>query len=119
MPGFVTAKLMASKGWEVYGTHLPGQSPEEMKRSGVVPIVMDVTDERSVTDGWSRISREVGDAGLATLVNAAALAEVGGGVIEGVSMDRTRHSSMSTCSARYASFKPSFRYSERTVPRGS
>jgi NAD(P)-dependent dehydrogenase (short-subunit alcohol dehydrogenase family) len=88
--GFVTAKLMASKGWEVYGTHLLSQSPDELKRAGVIPVIMDVTDERSVKDGCDRISREIGDAGLATLVNVAALAEIAGGVIEGVSMDRIK-----------------------------
>jgi NAD(P)-dependent dehydrogenase (short-subunit alcohol dehydrogenase family) len=88
--GFVTAKLMASRGWEVYGTHLPGQSPDELVRAGVTPIVMDVTDESSVKAGHDRVAKEVGAAGLATLVNVAALAEIGGGVIEGVSMDRIK-----------------------------
>lgn len=88
--GFVTAKLMASKGWQVYATHLPSQSADELKRAGAIPIVMDVTDESSVKAGYERISRKVGAEGLATLVNAAALAEIGGGVIEGVSMERVK-----------------------------
>ena len=88
--GFATAKLMASKGWEVFGTHLPGQSPDDMKRHGVVPVVMDVTDESSVTAGREWIAREIGDTGLATLVNVAALAEIAGGIIEGVPMDRIK-----------------------------
>jgi NAD(P)-dependent dehydrogenase (short-subunit alcohol dehydrogenase family) len=88
--GFATAKLMASKGWEVYGTHLASQSPDELRKCGVIPVVMDVTDEGSVKDACARLSREVGDAGLATLVNVAALAEIAGGVIEGVSMDRIK-----------------------------
>jgi NAD(P)-dependent dehydrogenase (short-subunit alcohol dehydrogenase family) len=88
--GCATAKLLASKGWHVYGTHLPGQSPDAMKAGGVVPIVMDITDESSVKEGYDRISSEVGGAGLATLVNVAALAEIAGGVIEGVSMDRIK-----------------------------
>jgi NAD(P)-dependent dehydrogenase (short-subunit alcohol dehydrogenase family) len=88
--GFATAKLMASKGWEVYGTHLPSQSPDEMKRHRVIPVVMDVTDEGSIKAGYERLSKEVADAGLATLVNVAGLAEIAGGVIEGVPMDRIK-----------------------------
>lgn len=88
--GFATAKLMASRGWEVYGTHIPSQSADDLKGCGVIPIVMDVTDEGSVREGCDRISKEVGAAGLATLVNVAALAEIAGGVIEGVSMDRIK-----------------------------
>jgi NAD(P)-dependent dehydrogenase (short-subunit alcohol dehydrogenase family) len=88
--GFVTAKLMVSKGWEVYGTHLPSQPPDALRECGVTPVVMDVTDESSVKAGCDRISKEVGAEGLATLVNVAALAEIAGGVIEGVSMDRIK-----------------------------
>jgi NAD(P)-dependent dehydrogenase (short-subunit alcohol dehydrogenase family) len=88
--GLATAKLIASKGWQVYGTHLPSQSPDELTRAGVTPVAMDVTDESSVKAGYERISNEVGAAGLATLVNSAALAEIAGGVIEGVSMDRIK-----------------------------
>jgi NAD(P)-dependent dehydrogenase (short-subunit alcohol dehydrogenase family) len=88
--GCATAKLLASHGWQVYGTHLTSQSPDALKVGGVTPIVMDITDEKSVKEGYERIAREVGDAGLATLVNVAALAEIAGGVIEGVSMDRIK-----------------------------
>jgi NAD(P)-dependent dehydrogenase (short-subunit alcohol dehydrogenase family) len=88
--GFATAKLMASKGWQVYGTHLPGQSPDEMSRYGINPIIMDVTDERSVKGGYELVSKEVGGAGLAALINVAGLAEIAGGVIEGVPMDRVK-----------------------------
>jgi NAD(P)-dependent dehydrogenase (short-subunit alcohol dehydrogenase family) len=88
--GFATAKLMASQGWNVYGTHLPSQSPEALERCNVVPIAMDITDERSVKHGYDRISKEVGQAGLSTLINVAALAEIAGGVIEGVAMERIK-----------------------------
>src|SRR5690349_25148242 len=84
--GFATAKLMVSQGWKVYGTHLASQSPEALVRSGVIPIAMDITDESSVKHGYDRISKEVGQAGLATPVNVAALADIAGGVIEGVAM---------------------------------
>jgi NAD(P)-dependent dehydrogenase (short-subunit alcohol dehydrogenase family) len=88
--GFATAKLMASQGWKVFGTHIPSQSPDALARSGVVPILMDITDEKSVRDGYERISTEVSDGGLSTLVNVAALAEIAGGVIEGVAMERIK-----------------------------
>jgi NAD(P)-dependent dehydrogenase (short-subunit alcohol dehydrogenase family) len=88
--GFATAKLLSSKGWEVYGTHVPSQSPDAMKASGFTPVLMDITDEGSVKEGYARVAKEVGDVGLATLVNVAGLAEAAGGVIEGVSMDRIK-----------------------------
>lgn len=88
--GFATAKLLASKGWTVYGTHIAGQSAEAMTRAGFTPILMDITDDDSVKQGFERLSREVGHAGIATLVNVAGLAEIAGGVIEGVSMDRIK-----------------------------
>jgi NAD(P)-dependent dehydrogenase (short-subunit alcohol dehydrogenase family) len=88
--GLATAKLIASKGWKVFGTHLPSQSPDALQRAGVTPVAMDVTDESSVKAGYERIAQEVGAAGLATLINSAALAEIAGGVIEGVSMERVK-----------------------------
>ncbi len=89
--GFATAKLLAGKGWNVYATIIPSQTPDELQKiSNVTPLVMDITDPNMVSEGYKRISNEIGEEGLAALVNVAALAAVGGGIIEGVSMENAK-----------------------------
>jgi len=86
--GFATAKMLSEKGWQVFGTIIPSQSPDELKRLGITPIVMDITDRGSVEDGYEYIAAQVGDKGLAALINVAGVAGIAGGVIEGVSEER-------------------------------
>ncbi len=89
--GEVTAELLGKNGWIVYGTHIPSQSPDKLnKMKNVTPIVLDITDAEAVDETVAKISKEVGENGLSTLVNVAALAETAGGIIEGVSEDRVR-----------------------------
>jgi len=89
--GFATAKLLAGKGWNVYAVKIPEQSAEELQKiSNVTPITMDITNQKSVSEGYQKISNEIGEQGLAALVNVAGLAGIAGGVIEGVSEERTR-----------------------------
>jgi NAD(P)-dependent dehydrogenase (short-subunit alcohol dehydrogenase family) len=88
--GFATAKMLAEKGWIVFGTIIPSQSPGELEKLGITPIVTDITARESVEDCYKVVESKVGEAGLSALVNVAGLAGVAGGVIEGVSEDRIR-----------------------------
>ncbi len=88
--GFATAKMLAEKGWKVFGTIIPSQSPDELEKLGITAIVTDITDRKSVEECFKIVKSKVGDEGLSALVNVAGLAGVAGGVIEGVSEDRIR-----------------------------
>ena len=88
--GQATAIMLVEKGWRVFGTMIPSQSPDVMERYGITPIVVDLTDTSDIKKMYERIDKEVGDDGLAALVNVAGLAGVAGGIIEGVSEDRIR-----------------------------
>ncbi len=86
--GNATAKMLSREGWKVFGTIIPSQSPGDLEKSGVTPIVMDITDRKSVEDGYQFISEQVGETGLSALINVAGVAGIAGGVIEGVSEER-------------------------------
>ncbi len=88
--GFATAKMLAEEGWKTYGTIIPSQSPDDLKKVGVTAIVTDITDRGSVENCFNFMKKEVGDNGLFALVNVAGVAGVAGGIIEGVSEDRIR-----------------------------
>lgn len=88
--GYVTARKLSEKGWKVYGTIIPSQSPEELTKVGCTPVVVDITDRRSVEAAYKHIAKEVGSDGLAALVNVAGVAGIAGGVIEGVSEDKIK-----------------------------
>jgi len=88
--GFATAKMLSEKGWKVYGTIIPSQSPEELKKLGCTAIVVDLADRISVEAAHEYIAKEIGNEGLAALVNVAGLAGIAGGVIEGVSEERIK-----------------------------
>ena len=88
--GFATAKLLKEKGWNVIGTIIPSQSPDELKKLGIIPIVTDISKLDSVKELYDFVSKEVGEEGLAALINVAGLAAVAGGIIEGVSEDRIK-----------------------------
>lgn len=88
--GFATAKMLSEEGWRVFGTIIPSQSSGELKKFGITPIVMDITDRNSVKDGYEYIANKVGNNGLAALVNVAGVAGIAGGIIEGVSEERIK-----------------------------
>ena len=88
--GFATARMLCEEGWRVYGTIIPSQSPEALMKLGVTPIVMEIDKRESVRNGCDFIAGEVGENGLAALVNVAGLAGIAGGVIEGVSEERIK-----------------------------
>lgn len=88
--GFVTAKMMVEQGWKVYATHLPEQSPDDLKKAGCIPVEVDISKKASVETAYAYVSQDMGDDGLAALVNVAGVASIAGGVIEGVSEERVR-----------------------------
>lgn len=88
--GLVTARMLSQQGWKVYATLLEGQSPDPIREAGCTPIVVDISDRTSVQVAYDTISQDIGDEGLAALVNVAGVASIAGGVIEGVSEERIR-----------------------------
>lgn len=88
--GLATAKMLSKEGWNVFGTIIPDQPIDDLNKFGITPIVMDITDRKSVEDGYEYIAGKVGDNGLAALVNVAGVAGIAGGIIEGVSEERIR-----------------------------
>ncbi|HTB32511.1 MAG TPA: oxidoreductase [Bacteroidia bacterium] len=53
--GMETAKLLVSKGYTVYGAARRVDKMQELERSGVHILKMDVTDEASMVDGVNKI----------------------------------------------------------------
>jgi len=88
--GFATAKMLVEEGWQVFGTIIPSQSPEPLEKLGITPIVTEITMRESIEHCYTVVAENVGDNGLAALVNVAGVAGIAGGVIEGVSEERIR-----------------------------
>lgn len=88
--GFATAKMLSEMGWKVYATISPRQLPETLKNINCTPLVMDISDRKSIESAYEYIAKEIGNEGLAALINVAGVAGIAGGVIEGVSEERIR-----------------------------
>lgn len=88
--GLASAKMLSELGWKVYGTISKRQTPDELKKLNCIPLVIDIADWASVEAAYSVIAQDLGESGLAALVNVAGVAGIAGGVIEGVSEDRIR-----------------------------
>lgn len=88
--GFVTAKMLSEMGWKVYGTITPGRSPKKLKKINCIPVVVDISDRESVESAYGYIAKDIGSDGLAALINAAGVAAIAGGVIEGVPEERIK-----------------------------
>ena len=86
--GFATAKLLKKEGWTVYGTIIESQSDKELKKLGVIPLVIDISDPKSTDAAAKFVAKEQGDAGLSALVNVAGLPV--GGLLEGCSPEYIR-----------------------------
>jgi NAD(P)-dependent dehydrogenase (short-subunit alcohol dehydrogenase family) len=69
-------------GWIVFGTIIPSQSPGELEKLGITPIVTDITARESVEDCYKVVESKVGEAGLSALVNVARLAGVAGELLK-------------------------------------
>ncbi len=88
--GQATAVMLAGDGWRVFGTIIPSQDLGILKKHGITPMVVDLADTESVGAAYKEVEQAVGEAGLSALVNVAGLAEIAGGIIEGVPEDRVR-----------------------------
>lgn len=53
--GRATARLLAARGYRVYGAARHTETMEDLRRAGVIPLSMDLTDERSMDEGVRRI----------------------------------------------------------------
>ena len=77
--GRATALLLDGKGYRVFAgvrKESDGESLSEEGSDRLTPVIMDVTNQPSITTAKRKIARSVGKEGLAGLVNNAG---VGGG----------------------------------------
>lgn len=86
--GFATAKLLKSEGWTVFGTIIESQSPDELKKLGITPVVVDIADPESTEAAKKQVEEALGDEGLSALINVAGLPI--GGLLEGCSPEYIR-----------------------------
>ena len=86
--GFATAKLLKKEGWTVFGTIIESQSPKELEKLGITPIVVDISDPDSTAACADTVSAAVGDKGVSALINVAGLPV--GGLLEGCSPEYFR-----------------------------
>ncbi|PTM13325.1 MAG: short-chain dehydrogenase/reductase [Bacteroidetes bacterium] len=71
--GYATAAFFLTKGWRVYGLSRSGKVP-----AGVLPLVVDITDESSLAQAVKELVKETGR--LDAVINAAGIG--GAGVLE-------------------------------------
>jgi len=79
------AQAIARAGFRVFGGVRKQKDADALRAKGVVPVLLDVTDDESVARATEEIRAAVGDDGLFALVNNAGIAT--GGPIEGVPLD--------------------------------
>jgi NAD(P)-dependent dehydrogenase (short-subunit alcohol dehydrogenase family) len=87
--GEATATELGRRGFQVLGTYRNESDGRRLEAAGIVPVSLDVTDQGSIDAAAATVSRRVGTAGLAGLVNNAGVA--GGGPVELVAMSQVRH----------------------------
>lgn len=88
--GYATVKKMIGLGWIVYGTITPGRSKEQLLDIKCKPVEVDISKKESVEAAYEYVKKDIGEAGIAALINVAGVAGIAGGVIEGVSEERTK-----------------------------
>ena len=74
--GEACAARLASMGYTVFGTYLTQEEGETMRaaaRPNVVPLPLDITDERAISEAAGMIAEATGEVGLAGLVNNAGI----------------------------------------------
>ena len=87
--GLVTAKLLKENGWKVYGTLIEGQDDSELKKLGIIPYVVDISNPEQVNKLKNFIDEKEED-GISDLINVAGIAGPGGGLLEGISYENVR-----------------------------
>src|SRR3954468_25076849 len=86
--GRACALRLAEAGFAVFGAVRKERDAEELGRSGVTPVILDVTDAGTIAQAVETVRRAVGNAGLAALINNAGIAVPG--PIETVPLDALR-----------------------------
>ena len=87
--GFATAKLLKKEGWTVFGTIIESQSPKDLEKLGITPIVVDIADPESTENAKRIVEEALGEEGLSALINVAGLPV--GGLLEGCSPEYIRY----------------------------
>jgi NAD(P)-dependent dehydrogenase (short-subunit alcohol dehydrogenase family) len=75
--GRAAAQRLAWKGFRVFASVRKDPDAESIRSEGIAglePLMLDVTDEESIASAREQVEREVGDQGLAGLVNNAGVA---------------------------------------------
>ncbi|MCC6695508.1 MAG: SDR family oxidoreductase [Candidatus Hydrogenedentes bacterium] len=74
--GEACAVRLAAMGYTVFGTYLTPEEGEAMRaaaRQNVVPLPLDITDPRAISEAARVISEATGEAGLSGLINNAGI----------------------------------------------
>lgn len=90
--GRATAVRLDREGFRVFGgvrKPADGESLRSAASPSLVPLLLDVTDAGAISDAVAQVTAEVGDAGLAGLVNNAGVAV--GGVVEFLDIEQLRY----------------------------
>lgn len=85
--GLELCKSLKDKGWQVYGADLNKDSLETLAKLKITPLLMDVTSDEQVTDGFNKLLAEQGRLDL-VVANAGYGGFAG---IEDLSQSATRH----------------------------
>ena len=78
--GFETARALIAAGFKVFGTVRRAEDGERVARdlgSAFIPLIADVTDPQALAAAAETVSQQVGNHGLAALVNNAGVAQSG------------------------------------------
>jgi len=89
--GAACARFLADKGSQVFAgvrDRRAGEILADGRTSRLIPIHLDVTDETSIRNSVDQVTRQLGDAGLAGLINNAGVAV--GSPLEVISIDQLR-----------------------------
>lgn len=86
--GQACAHRLADRGWRVFAGVRSDADADRIRRSGIVPVMLDITNEAMVRAAAEYIEAETAGAGLAGLVNNAGVAVAG--PLEFLPTDRLR-----------------------------
>ena len=78
--GYDAARALVARGYHVFGSVRRAEDGERVRSEmgdGFTPLLFDVTDEAAVHAAAAMVADQVGDAGLAGLVNNAGMAVSG------------------------------------------